>query len=125
MYPFEKLAVWSETRHIAGTIYQLTSNFPKNEEFGLTSQLRRAAISVCSNIAEGSTRTSPKDQNRFYNIAYGSLIEVYTQIILSVDLGFIDEEELPRLKERVAQATAKLSKLRAYNYGRIEDKKPN
>jgi four helix bundle protein len=93
-YAFETLDVWQKSRILVKEIYKSTSTFPSEEKYGLTSQLRRAAVSVSSNIAEGSTRWSKKDQARFYEIAFGSLIEVLNQFILATDLEFISAERL-------------------------------
>lgn len=99
-YSFESLEVWQTSRELVKDIYQVTSTFPQDEKFGLTSQLRRASISVSSNIAEGSTRWSKKDQSRFYEIAFGSLIEVLNQLILSTDLKFLQENQLTTLRAK-------------------------
>lgn len=97
-YAFENLDVWQKSRELVKFIYKLTFSFPTEEKFGLTSQMRRASVSVSSNIAEGSTRWGHKDQARFYEIAFGSLIEGLNQAILSNDLGFMDEDSLIKLR---------------------------
>jgi four helix bundle protein len=94
-YAFEKLEVWQKSRVLVKEIYSVTKLYPKDEKFGLTSQLRRASVSISSNIAEGSTRLSIRDKSRFYEIAYGSLIEVLNQLIISVDLQFLKPDDLP------------------------------
>jgi len=86
VYSFEKLEVWKESKKLTKIIYQITSRYPENEKFGLTSQLRRASISVCSNLAEGSARITSKDKAHFSTMAYSSLIEVLNQIIISYEL---------------------------------------
>ncbi len=90
VYSFEKLEVWKESRELTKSIYAVSSKFPDSELFGLTQQIRRSMLSVTSNISEGSGRSSKKEQNHFYNIAYGSLLEVLNQLIISVDLGYLD-----------------------------------
>ena len=100
-YSFENLEVWQTSRKLVNDIYQVTSTFPQDEKFGLTSQLRRASISVSSNIAEGSTRWSKKDQSRFYEIAFGSLIEILNQLILATDLKFLQENQLTTLRAKI------------------------
>lgn len=120
MYQFEKLTVWHDARILAKMIYSATQSYPKSEIFGLSSQLRRASISVSSNLVEGSGRKFPKDQSRFYEIAYASLLEVLNQLIVSVDLGFLPEEELPKLRQQIEQISSKLSKLRSYNKNRAK-----
>ncbi len=100
-YSFENLEVWQTSRKLVNDIYQVISNFPQDEKFGLTSQLRRVSISVSSNIAKGSTRCSKKDQSRFYEIAFGSLIEVLNQLILATDLKFLQENQLTTLRAKI------------------------
>lgn len=100
-YSFENLEVWQKSRELVKDIYQITSVFPQEEKFGITNQLRRAAISVSSNIAEGSTRWSKRDQARFYEIAFGSLIEILNQLILSTDLNFLNENKLISFREKI------------------------
>jgi four helix bundle protein len=97
-YAFENLEVWQKSRKLVINIYRFTDAFPNEEKFGLTSQIRRASISVSSNIAEGSTRWSRKDQARFYEIAFGSLMEVLNQAILSADLNFMKEDDLRNIR---------------------------
>ena len=89
----------------------LTDTFPADEKFGLTSQLRRATISVSSNIAEGSTRWDNKEQARFYEIAFGSLIEILNQLILSNDLKFIENEDLNELRKEIETISRMLNAL--------------
>jgi four helix bundle protein len=86
---YRELKVWQEALSLAEAVYALTRNFPDDERFGLTSQLRRAVVSVPSCIAEGNARASTKDYLRFLSMASGSLAEVETQLILSTRLGFV------------------------------------
>jgi four helix bundle protein len=90
-FAFEKLDVWQDAKELTVIVYRITTDFPENEKFGLTNQMRRAAVSVSSNIAEGASRTSGKDQAHFYQIAYSSLMELLNQFIISVELGYINE----------------------------------
>ncbi|MBK7227881.1 MAG: four helix bundle protein [Ignavibacteriales bacterium] len=94
MHNYKELKVWQKGRELVKFIYELTSIFPKDETYSLTSQIRRAVISIPSNIAEGSGHFSEKQFNRFLEIAYASSCELDTQIILSYDLNFITEEKL-------------------------------
>ena len=91
--------------------YTLTTSFPDSKKFGLLSQLRRAMISVASNIAEGSSSTSPKDQPRFYQIAYGSLMEVLSQVLIADELGFIENNKVEEIREPLSQISFKLNAL--------------
>ncbi|HUP44042.1 MAG TPA: four helix bundle protein [Thermoanaerobaculia bacterium] len=94
MSTYLDLDVWHEARALARDVYQITARFPRSEMFGLTQQLRRAAVSVVSNIAEGQGRWSHPEQVRFYFVARGSLLEVETQLYLSMDLEYIDPTTL-------------------------------
>ncbi len=116
VYSFEKLDVWIEAKNFAKQIYTLTSKFPETEKFGLTVQLRRAAISIASNIAEGSTRNNNKDKAHFTTIAFGSAVEVLNQLIISCELGFITEAEYIELRTQIESITNKLNALRNYQF---------
>lgn len=89
---FTDLKVWQEAHILALQIYRITDTFPKQEMFGLVSQLRRAAVSITSNIAEGFSRISPKEKLHFYSITHGSLTEVENQLLLSKDLGYLEPD---------------------------------
>ncbi len=93
MNSFEKLIYWQKARQLTKEIYSLTAGFPKEEQFGLTAQIRRASVSISSNIAEGYGRQHRADYIHFLNIARGSCYEVMSQLILCVDLGFIKEDQ--------------------------------
>ncbi len=94
---FEDVMVWKKAHAFVLDIYRVTKLFPKEELFGLTSQYRRAAVSIAANIAEGYGKKSVKDKLRFYNIAEGSINECKYYIILSKDLKYIDDFESDRL----------------------------
>lgn len=94
-------------------IYRLTKIFPAAEKFGLISQINRAAISVASNIAEGSGRISRKDQAHFSQLSYGSLMELACQLEISRELGFINEQEWQSVSEKIEAIAVKLSRLRS------------
>jgi len=111
-FAFEKLEVWNKSRDFTKILYLKTKVFPDFEKFGLSSQIQRAAVSVCSNIAEGSSRFSLKDQKLFYQIAYSSLMETMNQLIISYDLGYVDEEFLAEIRERVLLISRLLNALR-------------
>jgi len=90
-FSFENLIVWQDSRVLTKIIYEITKSYPDSEKYSLTNQMRRASISVSSNIAEGTARISKKDQAHFYQIAYSSLMELLNQAIISKDLNFINE----------------------------------
>ncbi len=93
------LQIWQKSMDFVSMIYSATNNFPDSEKFGLTSQARRAAVSVPANIAEGYGRRSNRDFKRFLNIAMGSLFELQTEIELSTRLGFLDDSTFNELYE--------------------------
>jgi len=93
MFGFERLEVWEKAINFADTVYSVTREFPSDERFGLTNQMRRAAVSISSNIAEGSSRNSRKDFARFVEIATGSLFEVVSQSFTTRNQGFLTSEE--------------------------------
>jgi len=101
VYSFEKLDVWQEARLLVKEIYLLTESFPNTEKYGLSNQIQRASVSIVSNIAEGVSRFSPKEQIRFIEVAYGSLTEVYCQLIIAMDLSYINKEKLESLKPSI------------------------
>ena len=90
IYSFERLEVWRDSKELAKEVYKLTENLPQTEKYGLSSQMRRAAISVSSNIAEGSSRLTQKAKGQFYSIAYSSLMELYNQLIISGEMGLLE-----------------------------------
>ena len=110
-YSFEKLDVWQEARQLAVKIYKLTKSFPEDERFGLVSQMRRSSISISSNIAEGTSRYSGKDQIRYYEIAYGSLMELLNQMIISADLEMLSADDLKDCRLVVDGIAHKLTRL--------------
>ena len=87
------LRVWQDAMTLVRKIYVVTRNFPKDEQYGLISQLRRAAVSVPSNVAEGAARISKREFAQFLSVARGSLAEVETQILIAKDLGYLTEDE--------------------------------
>lgn len=91
---YKELSVWLEARNLSKEIYTVTRTFPKEEQFGLTSQMRRCAVSIPSNIAEGCGRNHSKDSIQFFFISRGSLYELETQLYLSFDLNYIDNDVL-------------------------------
>jgi four helix bundle protein len=98
------LEVWKVSRQLTKSVYFLSNKFPDEEKFGLTSQIRRTAVSVPSNIAEGCGRNHRKDALQFFYISRGSLYELETQIILASDLGFIVEKEVENISEEITKA---------------------
>ena len=113
MFGFEKLEVWQKAIELADLIYDATRNFPDYEKFGLANQMRRAAVSVSSNIAEGSGRNSERDFIRFLQISYGSLMEVVSQLKIAERRGFIEPQDAQRIYDLCEQSSRMLSGLRS------------
>ena len=108
---YKELKVWQKSYQLCLEIYKITARFPKDEKFGLTSQIRRAVVSVPSNIAEGYGRKTTADYIKFLYIAYGSNCELETQIMLSGDLGYIDSAILEGIKDKIHEAERMLKAL--------------
>ena len=111
-FAFFDLRVYQEAKLLVRDVYSLLDNFPKCETYALGDQLRRAVVSVPSNIAEGSGRVSSKEKVRFVEIAYGSLTETLCQLDIAHDLGYISDEEFVNEKERINVIGKQLSGLR-------------
>jgi four helix bundle protein len=99
---YKELMVWQKSYELCLTIYRITAQFPVEERYGLTAQIRRSAVSIASNIAEGYGRKTKADYLRMIYISYGSLCELETQILPAGDLGFIGEGDLGPLKKEIA-----------------------
>ena len=104
---FTDLDAWKEGHKLVLDIYRITKNFPEEEQFGLTNQLRRAGVSFTSNITEGFSRNSYKEKLQFYSMALGSLTEIQNQLLIVKDIGYITAEEFTKLAEQ----TVKISKI--------------
>ena len=117
-FSFERLEVWQLSRRFVSKIYRITKNFPDSEKFGLTNQIRRAAISISSNLAEGTSRLSTLDQARFSQISYSSLMEVANQLILANDLNYIDDKSLNEFREDINELGNKINALHKYQKNR-------
>jgi four helix bundle protein len=111
-FRFEKLVVWQKAIDFADLIYDETQQFPDDEKYGLSSQVKRASVSVSSNIAEGSGRISDTDFARFLEISYGSLMEVVSQAYLSQRRGFVSRPELEQIRSQALELSRMLSGLR-------------
>jgi len=108
---YKELKVWQRSYQLCLEIYKMTKRFPNEERYGLTSQIRRAAVSVLSNIAEGYGRKTTPEYIRFLYIAYGSNCEMETQILLSGDLGYIETGKLEMLQEGIGEVERMLKAL--------------
>lgn len=109
MYSFENLKVWQESINLSVLIYEKCKKYPIEEKYGIVSQMTRAVISVSSNISEGTSKTSFKDQLRFVEISYGSLMELLSQTIISLKLKYINENDYNELREKIEDVSKLLS----------------
>jgi four helix bundle protein len=110
---FENLLVWQKAVDLTIIIYQKTSSFPKEEIYGITSQIRRAAVSISSNIAEGSAKGSKRDFVRYILIALGSIAELKTQLIISSKLDYLDKSNFEEIYNKTEEVSYLLVKLKA------------
>ncbi len=110
-FGYRKLIAYNKACEVRRVIYQLIKKFPKEEQFALCNQLRRAAVSITSNIAEGVTRYSNKDKVHFLEMSYGSLMEVMSQIEVALDEGYIKNDEFSNLETLIADAGRLISGL--------------
>ncbi len=101
MQDFRKVQAWQKNRELTVLIYKVTAGFPTYERFGLTAQMRRAVVSIGANIAEGCGRGSDPDKQRFFQISFGSAVELLHHIITSLDLGFITQSQFDELDEKL------------------------
>ncbi|MBK9983459.1 MAG: four helix bundle protein [Saprospiraceae bacterium] len=124
-YSFETLDVWKEIRILSKIIYNATNSFPREEKFGLVSQMRRAVISISSNIAEGSSRKSLKDQARYTELSFGSLMELLSQAILSHDINLVSEIQIAEIRMHVDQVGFLLDGLKKSQLKRFNEQKNN
>ncbi len=106
---FKNLIIWKKSLDLANDVYSLTDSFPKEEEFCLKSQLRRCSVSIPSNIAEGSSRSSAKDFNRFLEISLGSLYELQTQILIAFYRNYLNQKQLDTIEERIIELQKMIS----------------
>ncbi len=108
---FTDLYTWQEGHKLVLMVYKTTDKFPDKERYGLTDQMRRATVSITSNTAEGFSRRSAKEKNRFYDIAQASLIELQNQLIISRDVGYLSNDEFKKLADQSILTSKLLSGL--------------
>src|SRR3990167_7394812 len=106
-FKFEKLEIWQDARKFVNKIYSLTKRFPSEERFGLTDQLRRAAVSVALNIAEGTNRRTNKDRRHFFQMSITSVDEVVTGLFIALDQTYLSQAQFDELYEDAAKQTAR------------------
>lgn len=111
-YSYKQLDVYKEAKVLVKVVYGLLKNFPREEQYALCDQLRRAVISIPSNVAEGSGRTSAKDQAHFLEMAFGSLMEVDCQLDIAFELGYLSAEDIQNANIQICRGAAMLSGMR-------------
>ena len=111
-YSFENLDVWQCSRRLSDHVYNITRTFPQEEKFGLISQMRRASISVASNLSEGTSKSSGKEKARYTEIAFCSLMELLNQAIISADLEFLNMEHLVKTRTMIDEIAVKATRLK-------------
>jgi len=111
-YSFERLEVWKESIKLVKLIYDITKSFPVSEKYGLTSQLRRASVSISSNLAEGTSRNTDKDKAHFTTLSFSSSMEVLNQLIIAKELNFIKEIDYIVIRKQISKITNMLNSLR-------------
>jgi len=111
MNSYKELIVWQKSFELAKAVYKITKKFPKEETYGLTSQMRRASVSIPSNIAEGYSRKSRQEYIQFVRIAFGSGAELETQLLLSKDLEFVDPDTIEKVYNQLVEVMKMLNKL--------------
>ena len=124
-YSFEKLNVWQEAKKLVVDVYHMLDEFPKFEKYALCDQIRRAVVSVPSNIAEGSGRKSLKEQIHFLEISYGSLMETYNQLLIAIDLTYITEESVEAIKPRIDSVAKMINGLSVSYSNKLEEQNTN
>lgn len=118
---FETMRVWQDSMQLVESVYSHSKTFPKEEQFGLTSQMRRAAVSISSNLAEGSARKSFKEQARFTEVAFSSLMELHCQITIAQRLEYLPEEAAQNMQSSIQSIARQLNALRDTQLGRAEE----
>lgn len=123
LFNYTTLVAYQRAKIMVKEVYGLLRKFPREEQLALCDQLRRAATSVTSNIAEGTSRTTKPDKIHFLEIAYGSLMEVHSQMDVASDLGYITKDDLSHLEDTIVGVVKPMSGLRASYQKSLEDKK--
>ena len=119
-FSYRKLNVYQLSKQLVTDIYNIVGSYPKTELFALGDQMRRAVISVPSNIAEGTSKTSPKEQFHFLEIAYGSLMEIMCQLEISFDLSYINQDQFKQSEEKIVMIYKMLSSMQSSLKNRIQ-----
>ena len=111
MRDFKKLAIWTKASELSKEVYLITRKLPDDEKFGLVSQMRRASVSIPSNIAEGTSRNSETDYKRFLEFAIGSAFELETQLVIAHTIGYLNQEEVDKLQNEIVALEKQINAL--------------
>ena len=114
LFYFERMPIWKLARDLFNQVYDVSAMFPKEEKYGLTDQIRRAAVSIASNISESSGRISNRDRLRFLDFAYGSLMEVRCQLLLAYDREYINIDSIQNISQNIVEIYRMLSAMRKH-----------
>lgn len=114
VFSFEKLEVWQNSRMFILDIYKLTTKFPSNEIFGITSQIKRSSSSIATNISEGTSRNTNKDKAHFLTISYSSVMETLNHLIICKDLNYISDEDYTISREQLEKICNQINNLKKY-----------
>jgi four helix bundle protein len=117
---YKELIVWQRAMQLVKSVYRLTKTFPPDERYGLALQMRRAAVSVPSNIAEGQGRRGPKEFTHFLSLTRGSLLELETQLLLSIDLGYVKRADAAGAQGEIVEVQKMAAAIQKRLAGRIE-----
>ncbi len=109
MFNFEKLVIWQKMRSLVKNVYNLSGTFPRHEKFCLTQHIRKTAISVISNLSEGASRSSKRDNKRFVEISTGSLYELLSQLYVAHDLGYLSKEDFSKFYIQIEEICKMMS----------------
>ena len=111
-FSFEKLNVWIDSKELIKQIYGVTRKFPEEEKFGLTNQMKRASISISSNLAEGTSRKTSKDKAHFSTMAFSSLMEVLNPLIIAKELNYVSQDDYLSVRTQIEKVANKINALR-------------
>ena len=125
MFNYKTLVAYQRAKVMVKEVYALLKKFPREEQYAMCDQLRRASVSVTSNIAEGTSRTTLPDKIHFLEIAYGSLMEVHSQMDVACDLGYIQAEDIAHLEETIVSVVKPMSGLRSSYQKKLSTSNPH
>ncbi len=114
IFSFEKLEVWQNTKNLTLFVYGITNAFPTNEQYGISSQLKRSVSSIATNIAEGTSRETPKDKAYFLTVAYSSAMETLNHLIIAKELQYLSEENYLNCREQLEKICNQINSLKKY-----------